>query len=309
MEKLIYPDDFINKIVNADCLEVMKEIPDKSIDLVITSPPYFNLRNYGITGQIGLEKSELDYIAKILEITKEIRRVLKNTGSFYLNIDDTFSGSCGGYGSLESKNRKNIGNVPRVKNLYPRKSLLCIPFRIAIGMIEQQNWILRNDLIWFKPNAMPENIRDRFVRDFEYLFFFTKNQDYHFNLIKEPYTEPLNRWGGPVNRGYENNKYKQMARKRSYRPDKSGRIKRSVWAVNTDGRSDSGEHLAPFPKDLIADCIKASSPIDGIVLDPFLGSGTTAVACKNLGRRFIGIEINPDYCQIAKERLRQEILL
>jgi len=309
LEELKTEGVVLNSIYNCDCLEAMRYIKDKSIDLVITSPPYFNLRNYGIDGQIGLEKSEGDYIKTILEVTQEIYRVLKDTGSFYLNIDDTFSGSMGGNHSVDSKNRKTIGNVPRYKSEYPRKSLMCIPFRIAIKMIEEQNWILRNDLIWFKPNAMPENIQDRFVRDFEYIFFFTKKQDYYFNLVKEPYRNKLDRWGGLINRGYENNKYKQMARKRSYRPDNKGRLKRSVWQINTDGFSGSGEHIAPFPKELAKNCIEASCPPSEIVLDCFLGSGTVAVVAKQLGRNFIGIEINPSYVQIAEERLRQEVLI
>lgn len=292
-----------NKIIQGDTLTVLKTFPDECIDMVMTSPPYFNLRNYGIEGQIGLEKNENDYIKIIIEITKEIYRILKKTGSFYLNLDDTFSGSQGGNHSLDSKNRKTIGNVPRAKNNYPRKSLLCIPFRIAVKMIEEQDYILRNDLIWFKPNAMPENIRDRFVRDFEFLFFFTKNQDYFFNLIKEPYTKELNRWGGVINKGYENHKYKTLSRKRSFRPDEKGRIKRSVWQINTNGFSGSGEHIAPFPEALVRNCIEASCPLNGIILDPFIGSGTVGVVAKKLKRQWIGIELNPNYIKIAKNRI------
>ena len=299
----------LNQIIQGDALEELKKLSNECVDLVITSPPYFNLRNYGVEGQIGVEKTEQSYIETILKITKEIYRVIKNTGSFYLNLDDTFSGSQGGNHSLDSKNRKTIGNVPGAKNSYPRKSLLCIPFRIAIKMIEEQGYILRNDLIWYKPNAMPENIRDRFVRDFEYIFFFTKKQDYFFNLIKEPYTTELNRWGGLVNRGYENNKYKQFARKRSYRPDEKGRLKRSVWRINTNGFSASGEHIAPFPEVLVKDCIEVSCPKNGVILDPFLGSGTTAVVARQLGRNYIGIELSEKYIKIAERRLSQELLL
>ena len=173
----------------------------------------------------------------------------------------------------------------------------------------ERSWILRNVIIWHKPNAMPESVKDRFTVDFEYIYFFVKQKKYYFKQQLEPYMKPLNRWGGEEVIPKNNSKWdeatgQQTYRYRSMRPNPKGRNKRTVWSVNTKPFSDA--HFAVFPPDIPKICIKAGCPDDGIVLDPFMGSGTTAVVVEKLGRKWIGIELNPQYCEMTKKRVLKE---
>lgn len=357
-----------NYIKQGDCLELMKDIPDKSIDCVITSPPYFNLRDYGVVGQIGMENTVEEYLKKLLLVFTEIHRVLKDSGSCWVNIND----------------------------VYIKQSLASIPDRFKIKMIES-GWLCRNEIIWHKPNAMPSSAKNRFNNDYEKLYFFTKRTKYYFETQYEPFKSPITkntpsantgkyesvvqekkvRQGMSKSRGsktiavrknlpkqkdfvdflrsrtnirslVENSQIKKSTAEHWFRYDdvgfsyptvedwngvkwliddfspefmkidnqlndvtfetdaimknsNNGRIKRAVWSINT--KPFKGCHFAPYPEALIVIPILACCPENGVVLDPFMGSGTTGVVCMNNKRNFIGIELNEKYCEIAQKRI------
>lgn len=336
----------INQILNRDCLEGMSSLPGQSIDMVITSPPYWGLRNYGDgnsklwggsvecshewdekgnctrcdgwQGQLGLERDFRRYISNLVIIFNGVKRVLKDAGSCWVNIGDTYfnaKGSCnnpgGNSNSIESKKKElgafplHRGNRSDVPYLRP-KNLTLIPFHFAIAM-QYKGWILRNVVIWRKPNPMPSSVKDRLTVDFEYLFFFVKSKSYYFNQPKEPVKD-----SSKIRYRYNMNTNRAPG---SARPDESRessnkfqnplpemRIKRTTWDIATKGYK--GAHFAVFPEELIETPIRASCPPGGVVLDPFMGSGTTALVTLQTMRQFIGFEINPNYCKIAEDRIR-----
>lgn len=303
-----------NVIYEGNSLDLLKKIPDESIDCVVTSPPYYKLRDYGVDGQIGLENSFDLYIESLCNVFDEVRRVLKNTGSCWVNIGDTYSGSSNGNGdyrdSLQNfvnKNdyKKKYSGQRSGKTSLPNKSLILIPSRFAIEMCNR-GWTLRNELIWQKPNCMPSSVKDRFTVDFEKVFFFVKNKKYFFNPQYEPYKEPLNRWGGKSLEKkkeslWDNATGQFSYRNRPLRPNILGRNKRSVWRVCT--KPFNKAHFATFPEDLISPMISAGCPENGIVLDPFFGSGTTGIVALKQNKRYIGIELNSEYVKIANDRI------
>ena len=252
-----------------------RENKDESINCIITSPPYWGLRDYGKDGQIGVEADPIDYIANLCDIFDECYRVLSDDGVLWVNIADSYFRN-GGKSKGKNPNA-NVGNTKKgiqrgnckVPKGYLEKSLALIPQRFVIEM-NSRGWIVRNQIIWHKPNAMPQPVRDRFVNDYEILFMFTKNKKYSFNIQTENVT------------GKE-------------------RIKRAVWSINT--KPNKYGHIAPYPRELIINCLLSSSNEGDVVLDPFMGSGTTAELCKSTNRNYIGFEINGDYCKIAEERL------
>lgn len=265
------------------------------MDLIITSPPYYGLRDYGIEGQIGLEKTPQEYISKLLQVFKECKRVLKDTGSIWVNISDSYGDKT--------------------------KSLTGIPERFVIGMTDDLGLIRRNTIIWHKSNCMPSPVKDRFTVDFEYFYFFTKSKNYYFNTQYEPLkSESMYSFDKPetlVYNGKAIKKYKEnniqnpstikarILKKWRENPTEGlnkGRIKRTVWTINNQPFKDA--HFATFPEELIKTPILACCPPGiGIVLDPFMGSGTTGLVAKKLGRWFIGIELNKDYIDIADRRI------
>lgn len=292
-------------ILNTDALNGLKSLADESVDCIITSPPYWQLRDYGVEGQLGLEPTFQEYISKLVEIFDEAKRVLKKDGTCWVNLGDTYSGSGRG-GGVDNTKRTN-------KGLLPNKSLCNIPSRFAIAM-QDRGWTLRNEIIWQKPNAMPSSVTDRFTIDYEKIFFFVKSTKYYFNQPKEPMvtdqvasqsnsreisTLPSNKKQDNVGRndytGF-NDRYTQ--------PENLMRNKRTVWTINTE--ASSIEHFAMFPKELVETMIEAGCKPQGIVLDPFLGSGTTAIVAKSLNRNYLGIEINKEYCDIANERVEKQ---
>jgi len=289
-----------NTILHGDALAMLKTLPDESIDCVVTSPPYWALRDYGVATQIGNEKHFDYYIERLCETFDEIKRVLKITGTCFVNLGDTYSGDkIGNTDTLQTK-----GNINHSRLVKPaaisQKSLCLIPFRFAIEMINR-GWILRNNIIWHKPNAMPQSARDRFTVDFEYVFFFTKSSKYYFEQQFEPMDEEeaQYRYALRKNKSYQlKGPYKHVP---TSNPFLQGRNKRSVWSVQT--KPYHGAHIASYPEDLIKIPILAGCPVGGIVLDPFLGSGTTAKVAIELSREYIGIELNPDYIRLAKERI------
>lgn len=262
-------------------MEVLNNIPEESIDMCVTSPPYYGLRNYGIDNQIGQEETKEKYIKNLITIFEQIKRVLKPQGTFWLNIGDTYCGTCnkGDYFDPKYKyrNGQKISINKKVTGFKP-KDLLGIPWSIAFEL-QKKGWYLRQDIIWYKPNAMPESVKDRCTRSHEYVFLFSKNKKYYFNneLIKVTCTTDLNR---------KKNRH-------------------DVWNINT--KPSKYMHGAVFPQELVDICIKAGCPDNGIVIDPFMGSGTSAVSAISQGKHFIGIELNPSYVEIAANRIKKQM--
>jgi len=306
----MYFENDMGILYNGNCLEVLRQFPDDSIDCVITSPPYWGLRDYGVDGQIGLEETFYTYLEQLLEIFDEVYRVLKPSGTCWVNLGDTYGGS--GAGTTKNvdiekykQNAKESYILPggkakssKLRNTKYNKSLLMIPERFAIGMIER-GWILRNQIIWHKPNAMPESVKDRFTVDFEKIFFFVKQKKYYFEQIKEPNKD---KYEGRRGKTIRRNKLQSAMRTEGFQDYYGkGRNKRTVWSINT--KTFKGAHFAVFPTEIPETCIKAGSNEDNVILDIFMGAGTTAVACEKLNRRWIGVELNPDYCEIVRSRL------
>ena len=312
--------DFINQIINENCLTGLKKIPDNSIDCCISSPPYWGLRDYGHPEQIGNEDDFNDFISNLVNIYKEIQRVLKIDGTCFVNMGDTYGGS--GAGTTKNADTqkyidtsKHVYVLPngqaksnRLRGIKLNKSLLMIPERFAIQMIEN-DWILRNQIIWHKPNQMPSSVTDRFTVDYEKIFFFVKQATgYYFKQQLEPYTKPLDRWGGndidAKNESiWDKGTGQSTYRDRKLRPNPNGRNMRTVWSINTAPFPKA--HFATYPEKLVERMINAGCRDEGIVLDPFMGAGTTALVAKKMGRNYVGFEINKEYIKIANDRLFQ----
>jgi len=310
-------EQLINRILCGPADQLLKRFPDESIDCVVTSPPYWALRDYGVEGQLGLEPTIRDYINKLCDVFDEVRRVLRNSGTCWINIGDSYYSSSGGgnQGKVHIEVARQLLALKSrtMSRELPTKSLCQIPSRLAIEMANR-GWILRNEIIWHKPNCMPASVKDRFTVDFEKLFFFVKSRRYSF---EQQFEELRNR--ARLTRRFFNS---QSHRKRTYgdryisafnpktaeasrlRILKRGRNKRCVWSIGT--RPFAGSHFAACPPQLIETPIKAGCPEGGIVLDPFIGSGTTALVARSLGRKFIGIDLNPAYVQMAENRLAEE---
>lgn len=312
-------------IFNTDALSGLKKLDDNCVDCIVTSPPYWQLRDYGLSpilfggrqecdhdfdnyatcrncggwsGQLGQEPSREMFLEHLVGIFDECRRVLKNTGTLWVNLGDSYS-------KLNKYNRPN--DWPSGKNTYclkelrvdlsrhrvPHKSLCNIPGLFAEMMI-LRGWILRNEIIWHKPSAVPTPVKDRFTVDFEKVFFFTKSPKYDFRQQFEPYA-------GDGRDGI----CRKPGHPTSSEPrNPQGRNKRTVWRITTE--ISHQKHYAPYPQKLIETPIEAGCPPGGVVLDPFLGSGTTALVARRLGRHYIGIEPNPEYVVIARSRLERE---
>lgn len=305
----------INKIYNGDALETLKGFPKESINMCITSPPYWGLRDYGVDGQLGLESNFDDYITKLCDIFDEVKRVLTNDGTCWVNIGDSYNGSgkAGKKGSDYQKRHREFGKpskepqrfgVPTNDQSISKKSLCGIPFRFALEMMNR-GWILRNTIIWHKPNCMPSSAKDRFTVDFEYLFFFSKNKKYYFKqqLEKSIWAKKDKRFiTGPTAGGKTTDEKAQYAIQKAGAYRKDGmKNKRCVWTITT--KPYKGAHFAVFPPELVETPIKAGCPEDGIVLDPFIGSGTTGTVAQQQGKNYVGIELNPDYIKLIEKRL------
>ena len=310
----------MNQIIQGDVIETLRSLPKGFIHTCVTSPPYWNLRDYGVEGQIGLEPTPEEYVEKMVEVFREVRRVLRDDGTLWLNLGDSYASKpCGGIGhNAKVRNtKKAIQKSAGVPAGLKPKDLVGIPWRVAFAL-QADGWYLRSDIIWAKPNAMPESVKDRPTKAHEYIFLLSKSPRYYYDgeEIQEPLTEatierskyprfqnPKNRLANKIgvakNVNYGSPKTEESAIKRMLQRGK--RNKRTVWTVAT--RPFKGAHFAVFPPDLIEPCILAGSPPGGIVLDPFFGSGTTGVVAAKHGRQWIGIELNPEYIRIAEERL------
>lgn len=293
----------MDNILQGDALTVLKTLPERSVQMCVTSPPYFGLRNYGVEGQIGMEETPELFVQRLVEVFREVRRVLKDDGTLWLNLGDSYG---------------------------KQKQILGIPWRVAFAL-QADGWYLRQDIIWHKPNPMPESVTDRCTKAHEYMFLLSKSEHYYFDneAIKEPAIYGLNgidrRPPGIVRDrlyGYESKE--SELRGRTVTKTKNGitirhpngkhaneqqssktivdkRNKRSVWTVPT--KPYRGAHFATFPPDLIRPCIQSGAPVGCTVLDPFFGSGTTGQVAKQLCRHYLGIELNPEYIKLAENRL------
>ena len=293
-----------NKIYQGDCLEVLKTLPSQSINMCMTSPPYWALRDYGVDGQLGLESTFDKYISKLCDIFDEVKRVLRDDGTCWVNLGDTYSrGTRKKDGTNQSlRNNKEVHVEPNMIPDYgiSDKCLLQIPSRFAIEMVNR-GWILRNTIIWHKRNCMPSSVSDRFTVDFEYIFFFSKKKKYYFKQQREPHKQisierTKFKWNGHREKM---SSWEGMHIKKMCHPE--GRNKRTVWTINPKPFKEA--HFAVYPEELCETPIKAGCPVGGIVLDPFFGAGTTGVVAKKQGKNYIGIELNPEYINIAKKRL------
>ena len=296
-------------ILIGDVRQRLAELPDCSVQCVVTSPPYWGLRDYGHEGQIGLEQTPDEYVAEMVAVFREVRRVLKDDGTLWLNLGDSYSGSGKGpAGNLGAKHNerhlehKHSAIVP--EGLKP-KDLIGIPWRVAFAL-QAEGWWLRQDIIWHKPNPMPESVRDRCTKSHEYLFMLTKSARYFYDTEAIREQAVTGSWEkmppiGVVKHvdGNDNNTYS------GNQPSLDGkRNKRSVWTIPT--KPFKGAHFAVMPEALVEPCILAGSKEGDLILDPFLGSGTVAVVAVKHGRRWVGCELNPAYAEIAKSRIEKQ---
>lgn len=329
------------QLLQGDCLSILCTLPAASVHCCVTSPPYFGLRDYGHDGQIGLEQTPAEYVAKLVAVFREVRRVLRDDGTLWLNLGDTYAndkkwgGTTGGkhaqglHGQPVGRTRKDTGLKP--------KDLIGIPWRVAFAL-QDDGWWLRSDIIWHKPNAMPESVLDRPTKAHEYLFLLAKSERYYYDA--QAIAEPAQFWQGqaatfertglvserilPGQNATQHRSNRGKGGKNSFRgqgAEREGekgpanrdgrelidvgygptRNKRTVWAVAT--RPYPEAHFATYPVELVQPCILAGSPAGGTVLDPFSGSGTTGVAAISVGRQYIGVELNPAYMALAERRL------
>lgn len=373
--------DYVNVILQGDSLEVLKQLPNELVDCVVTSPPYWGLRDYGVEGQLGLEKTPEEYVAKMVQVFREIRRVLKKEGTLWLNLGDSYASNGREGGDIDKDRGMDIergrGRLNKHSVIKP-KDLVGIPWSVAFAL-RADGWYLRQDIIWHKPNPMPESVTDRCTKAHEYIFLLTKSPKYYFDseAVQEVAITDEDRPHGVVRDreyGYDSKQkvIKKMFKEPSVDPESlNGRNKRnndkfvgqafsetrggfskieagktyptrnrrSVWTINT--RPYSEAHFATFPEALIEPMVLAGCPkktckschktekLDvrnanmtsllnkdkcphcgseegfdsGVILDPFMGAGTTGLVAKKLSRNYLGIELNPTYIKMAEERI------
>ena len=268
-----------NNIIIGDCLQEIQKFQSSQFQCCITSPPYWGLRDYGIAGQIGAESNVEVYIQNLVEIFRGVKRVLKDDGSLWINIGDAYTSGGRTWRDADKKNpaRAMSYRAPTPQGLKP-KDLIGLPWRLAFAL-QNDGWYLRSDIIWFKPNCQPESVKDRPTQSHEYIFLLSKSENYFYDheAIKENTNDGLGK-----------------------------RNKRSVWSVKTEPFRDA--HFAVFPPALIVPCVLAGSQPESWIMDPFLGSGTVGEVCQKLNRKFVGVELNPEYAEIAKRRLQPSVL-
>jgi DNA modification methylase len=299
----------VNKIEFGDCRETMKRWIEEGVKVqtCITSPPYFGLRDYGHDNQIGLESEVGDYVRNLVDVFALVRNLLCEDGTLWLNLGDSYSGS--GKGPSKSLNGEQHHLEGKHSKIVPdglkAKDLIGIPWRVAFAL-QADGWYLRQDIIWHKPNPMPESVRDRCTKNHEYIFLLTKKSKYYFDneAIKEPVKED---WGTRDRSGGKyHNEGSGLQPHSGLEKSYEMANKRSVWTVTT--KPFHGAHFAVFPPELIEPCVLAGSRPKDIVLDPFMGSGTTAAVAQRLNRLYLGCELNTDYEALQKERLKQPSL-
>jgi DNA modification methylase len=299
----------VNKIEFGDCRETMKRWIEEGVKVqtCITSPPYFGLRDYGHEGQIGLESEVGDYVRNLVDVFALVRDLLNEDGTLWLNLGDSYSGS--GKGPSKSLNGEQHHLEGKHSKIVPDglkpKDLIGIPWRVAFAL-QADGWYLRQDIIWHKPNPMPESVQDRCTKNHEYIFLMSKKPKYYFDneAIKEPVKQD---WGTrDRSEGKYHNEGSGLQPHSGLEKSYDMANKRSVWTVTT--KPFHGAHFAVFPPDLIEPCVLAGSKPNDIVLDPFMGSGTTAAVAQRLNRLYLGCELNTDYEVLQKDRLKQPSL-
>jgi DNA modification methylase len=311
----------MNCIEFGDCRTTMRRWKEQGIkaQTCVTSPPYYGLRDYGHDGQIGLEETPEEYITAMVEVFRCVWDVLEDDGTLWLNIGDSYAGSGKGpAGNLGAKNdERNMTHTPSssfVPTGCKPKDLIGIPWMLAFAL-RADGWYLRQDIIWHKPNPMPESVQDRCTKAHEYIFLMSKSQKYHYDSEAIQEESVGGSKGAAASFKRENSKRgienvcpsSPMATHRADREDVQydgpNRNRRSVWTIAT--KPYAGAHFAVFPSDLIEPCILAGAPVGSVVLDPFMGSGTTAQVAQNLGRQYLGCELNPEYEALQQSRLSQ----
>jgi len=262
------------QLIQGDTREELKSLPDNTVQSCITSPPYWGMRDYGINNQIGAEESLEQYIAELKIIFSQVRRILTDDGTLWLNLGDTYTSGDRGWRAPDKKNpSRTMTYRPSTPTGLKPKDLIGVPWHVAFAL-QQEGWYLRSDIIWHKPNTQPESVKDRPTRAHEYIFLFSKSERYYYDY--ESSQEPSN--GGHAQRN-----------------------RRTVWSIMTESKHP--KHLAVFPPQLVKLCVLSSTRKDDTILDPFMGSGTVGLVCENTGRKFIGIEMKPQYVEIARKRL------
>lgn len=329
------------RVINDDCIKALRALPDQSVNCCVTSPPYWGLRDYGVNGQIGLEQAPEEWVCQLVDVFRQVKRVLRDDGTLWVNLGDSYNSPNTHSGKVDKVDwgikrvlDAKANNAGTTKTLKP-KDLIGQPWRMAFAL-QADGWYLRSDIIWSKPNPMPESVKDRPTKAHEYIFLLSKSERYYYDAeaIKEKRlsNEDAIRFrggcyveGNIVNdalgkRAVKGNKKYSFARESSrpiipgqtsvqHRPDRENisysgiRNKRTVWTVATKPYPEA--HFATYPPELIEPCILAGCPVGGTVIDPFAGSGTTLEVAARLGRNSIGIELNPNYISLIEKRVRQ----
>ena len=311
----------VNQIICGDAIEIMKSWPDKFINCCVTSPPYWGLRDYGVDGQLGLEKTPEEFVAKMVAVFAEVKRVLRDDGTLWLNIGDSYNNvTPGGRDPERWPKQSRNDHQPKTKRLDPKlkvKDLCGMPWMVAFAL-RQDGWYLRQDIIWHKPNPMPESVRDRCTKAHEYMFLLSKSPKYYYDqdAIRIPQLESNDarpRMGQGPNTQYNQKRSSwhdhkddlQVGNRIGPKEDHpAGKNKRDVWTIPL--APYPAAHFATFPPKLVLPCILAGCPKDGLVLDPFMGSGTTAMVAYENNRNYLGCELNPEYIKLNRADLAKE---
>jgi DNA modification methylase len=303
--------------MEGDCLERLRELPDGTVQTCVTSPPYYNLRDYQAEGQIGLEPTPDEYVQALVGVFREVRRVLRDDGTLWLNLGDSYCSTAPGTTNapMPKGSKANAGQWATARVATPAgmkpKDLMGIPWMVAFAL-RADGWYLRSEIVWFKSNPMPESVTDRPTKAHEQIFLLSKQPRYFYDAdaIREEHDtrngEAGNTWGARKAAGapmrYGHDAAAQASAYLGQHP--GGRNKRSVWEVAT--APFPGAHFAVFPPKLIEPCILAGSAVGDVVLDPFAGAGTTGLVATRHGRGFVGIELNPAYAEMARQRIRDD---
>lgn len=303
MSCLYYQDDLVT-LYHGDALATARTLGSESVDCIITSPPYFGLRDYGVDGQYGHEDSPNEYVDNMVNLFRELRRALAKDGTCWLNLGDSFSSNKSG----ETAIRGGVSRARKPLAQLPPKNLIGIPWRAALAL-QEDGWILRNSIIWFKPNSMPDSVNDRLSCTHENVFLFTRSQRYRFDLdaIRVPFSTDRSpsRKARKPNSGWKKN---SVGRAYESPDDDRGKNPGDVWAISTV--PFKGAHFATFPPELVRSCVRAGCKPGGTVLDPFSGSGTTGAVAIQEGRRYVGVDINKSYLDLSlRTRLLQPPLV
>lgn len=292
-------------------MEVLRGVPSASVQCCVTSPPYWGLRDYQVAGQVGLEKTSEEYVVRLLDIFAEVRRVLRDDGTCWVNLADSYAGKPGGW---QGKNGQRASRTFTAKTDFVKageglkpKDLVGIPWMVAFAL-RADGWYLRSEIIWAKDNPMPESVKDRPTREHEQIFFLSKSASYVYDAdaIRERVSESTLKRFGDTKRRRPNGHptYEKIGGEETCGVHPNGRNARSVWAISSQPFGEA--HFAVFPEEIPRRCILAGSRVGDVVLDPFCGSGTTCLVADTHQRRFIGIELNPVYAEMARRRVFRE---